>query len=138
MRPAIKTMLLFVMCAALALTACKKGKDTETAADTKPTRPATPSGTMSLHGTYSQSGSFGVFRDCSTGEEWPVAHEGEREALESAYLASGVQPGPLVVTVEGGLDYRSRPDVAGKKMMLIVARFVRIGPTDTCRLLGSE
>lgn len=132
MKPAIRTFLLVAMCAALGMTACKKGKDTETAADNKPARPASPSGTMSLHGTYTQAGGVGVFRDCTTGEEWPVAHEGENQALEEAYLVSGVQPGPLVVTVEGGIDYRPRPDGQGKQMMLIVARFVRLGPGDAC------
>lgn len=132
MKVAIKTALLVAMCATLGLTACKKGKDTETPADTKPSRPASPSGTMSLHGTYTQVGTLGTFRDCTTGEQWPVAHEGDNDALEEAYLASGAQPGPLVVTVEGGIDYRSRADGKGRQMMLIVARFVRIGPGETC------
>ena len=73
-----------------------------------------------------------LLRDCSTGEQWPVAHEGDKKALEEAYLASGAEPGPLVVTVEGGIDYRPRPDGKGREMMLIVARFVQIGPGETC------
>lgn len=132
MKAATKAVLLVATCAALGMTACKKGKDTETAADTKPTRPASPSGTMSLHGTYTQVDTQGMFRDCTTGEQWPVAREGENEALEEAYLASGAQPAPLVVTIEGGIDYRARADGQGKEMMLIVARFVRVGPGDTC------
>ena len=87
---------------------------------------------MSLHGTYAQVGTSGVFRDCTTGQQWRVADEGENEALEQAYLATGVQPEPLVVTLEGGIDYRPRPDGQGKEVMLIVARFVRVGPGDFC------
>jgi hypothetical protein len=88
---------------------------------------------MSLHGTYSQSGAIGVFRDCTTGEEWTVAHEGDNGALEHAYGESGVPGGsPLVVTVEGGIDYRARQDGSGREIMLIVARFVRLGPGETC------
>ena len=132
MKTAVKTLILIAMCAALGLPACKKGKDTETPADTRPTRPPSPSGTMSLHGSYTQVGTSGVFRDCTTGEQWPVAHEGDNLALEQAYLASGVQPDPLIVTVEGGIDYRPRADGKGRAMMLIVARFVRIGPGETC------
>jgi len=120
------------MCMTLAMPACKKGKDTESAADTRPSRPPSPSGTMSLHGEYMQVGTQGTFRDCTTGEQWPVAHEGDNKALEEAYLSSGVQPGPLVVTVEGGIDYRSRPDGKAREIMLIVARFVRTGPGDAC------
>lgn len=132
MRHAIRALVFAAMCAALAMPACKKGKDTETAADTEPKRPPTPSGTMSLHGSYTQAGAYGMFRDCTTGEQWPVAREGENEALEEAYLASGAQPGPLVVTVEGGIDYRPRPDGTAKEMVLIVARFVQVGPGETC------
>lgn len=132
MRPEIRTVVLVAMCMALAAPACKKGKDTETAADTKPSRPPSPSGTISLHGTYTPTEVHGTFRDCTTGEQWPIAHEGDNRALEQAYLSSGVQPAPLVVTVEGGIDYRSRADGEGRAMMLIVARFVRVGPGETC------
>ena len=72
MRRAIKTIAFITVCAALAIPACKKGKDTETAADTEPKRPPTPSGTMSLRGTYTQAGAYGTFRDCTTGSEWPA------------------------------------------------------------------
>lgn len=138
MTPMTKAVLLVLACAAIGLTACKKGKDTETANDAKPTRPATPSGTMSLHGNYYRTGTFGAFRDCTTGQEWPVANEGEIEALEEAYVAFGAQSGGVVVTIEGGIDYRPRPDGRGKQMMVIVARFVQIGPVDTCRLLNPK
>ena len=133
MRAAIKTLVFVVVCATVAMPACKKGKDTETAVDTKPSRPPSPSGTMSLHGSYTQSGAYGTFRDCATGEQWPVAKEGDNQALEQAYAESGVQPGPLVVTVEGGIDYRPQPGGAGRAMMLIVARFVQVGPGNACR-----
>ena len=132
MKATTRTVLWVVICAALGTTACKKGKDTETPVDTKPSRPPSPSGTMSLHGTYTQVGAYGTFQDCTTGEQWPVAHEGDNRALEQAYVESGAQPGPLVVTVEGGIDYRPRPDGAGRAMMLIVARFVRVGPGKAC------
>jgi len=132
MKRVLGTVVFFAMCAALAMPACKKGKDTETAVDTKPTRPASPSGTMSLHGMYTQPGAYGAFRDCATGEQWPVAREGDNRALEQAYAESGVRPGSLVVTVEGGIDYRPAPDGSGRAMMLIVARFVRVGPSDAC------
>lgn len=132
MKAAIKTVLFVAMCATLGTTACKKGKDTETPVDTRPSRPPSPSGTMSLHGTYTHLGTPGTFRDCTTGEQWPVAQEGDNSALEQVYLSSGVQPGPLVVTVEGGIDYRPRADGKGREVMLIVARFVQVGPGETC------
>lgn len=133
MKTPINVLLLLMMFGLVGITACKNGEDTETAADAKPTRPPTPSGTMSLHGTYSQKGLIGTFRDCTTGEQWTVAHEGDNKALEQAYVeARGTSGYPLVVTVEGGIDYRSRSDGSGREIMLIVARFVRLGPGETC------
>ena len=132
MRSTIRCALLATVFVALAAPGCKKGKDAETPADAKPSRPPSPSGTMSLRGEYAQAGDLRTFRDCMTGERWPVANEGDNRALEEAYLASGAQPGPLVVTVEGGIDYRPRADGTGREMMLIVARFVRTDPAKTC------
>jgi copper homeostasis protein (lipoprotein) len=112
--------------------ACNKHQETETAVEAKPKRPPTPSGTMELRGEYSRSGDIGVFRDCTTGQQWPVADEGNNHLLDRAYLASGVPLGaPLVVTVEGGIDHRPSPG-GGRQMTLIVARFVQVGPGATC------
>ncbi|MGB5701371.1 MAG: hypothetical protein WBM48_01020 [Polyangiales bacterium] len=133
MKTGMRALLLVTMFGLVGLTACKNSKDTDTAADTKPTRPPTPSGTMSLHGAYSQTGAMGTFRDCTTGEQWTVAHEGDNKALEQAYAeARGTSGYPLVVTVEGGIDYRPRSDGSGREIMLIVARFVKRGPGETC------
>jgi uncharacterized lipoprotein NlpE involved in copper resistance len=133
MKAAVKLFSMIAICGLFALAACKQGKEAETAADQTPKRPASPSGTMSLHGSYSQRGEVGSFRDCTTGEQWTVAHEGDIAALEAAYLSSGVPSGsPLVVTVEGGIDYRPRPDGSGREIMLIIARFVRLGPGEAC------
>lgn len=133
MKTPMKLLLLVAMCGIVGIGACKKGKDTETAADTRPSRPPSPSGTMGLHGTYWYVGGTGTFRDCATDGQWTVANEGDNRALEQAYLESGVQPGsPLVVTVEGGIDYRPRAGGSGREMMLIVARFVRLGPGEAC------
>jgi hypothetical protein len=74
-----------------------------------------------------------MFRDCTTGEQWPVADEGNNHLLDEAYLASGTPMGqPLVVTVEGGIDDRPVPNGRGKTMTLIVARFVKVGPGSVC------
>ena len=133
MNASMRLFVLVAICGCVSLAACKKGKDTETAVDEPPSRPASPSGTMSLHGTYSQAGAIGTFRDCTTGEQWVVAHEGDNVALEQAYAASGNPPGTgLVVTVEGGIDYRTGIDGSGREIMLIGARFVHVGPGTSC------
>ncbi len=128
-----KILLLSALALTVGLAACKKGKDTETAADAKPTRPPSPSGTMSLLGNYSHAGTIGTFQDCMTGEQWRVAHEGDNGALEQAYLESKAPLGsPLLVTVEGGIDLRPNLDGPGQETMLIVARFVEARPGEVC------
>jgi heat shock protein HslJ len=117
--------------ALLAVGACKKGKDSETATDAK--RPALPSGTMSLQGMYRYMADAGLFLDCATREQWPVATEGDNAALERAYGKAKVAPGsPLLVTVEGRLEPRRMMDSEGMETNLIVERFVRTWPGETC------
>lgn len=120
-------------CLAVSGTACHKQTETQTAADEPPKRPPAPSGTMSLQGEYWRSDATGMFRDCATGQQWPVADEGNSHLLDEAYLASGVSMGQrLVVTVEGGIDYRPSPTGTDEQMTLIVARFVKVGPVSAC------
>ncbi len=124
-------LILGLLLALLTLSACKKGKDSDTAAEKRP--PPPPSGTMSLQGMYSYMADAAVFEDCATRERWPVAHEGDNAALERAYGEAKIAPGsPLLVTVEGGLDMRPKVDRRGKETTLIVQRFVRTWPRETC------
>ena len=122
---------LLVM-AAVAAWGCKKGKESETAVDEK-REPPPPSGQMSLQGMFSYMADAGVFMDCATRESWPVAHEGDNAALERAYGAAKIEPGaPLLVTVQGRLEKRPKVDSRGKQTNLVVDRFVRTWPRETC------
>jgi heat shock protein HslJ len=123
---------LSVLAAALTLSGCKKGKDSSNAADEK-REPPPPSGTMSLQGMYSYMADAGIFVDCATHEQWPVAHEGDNATLEREYGKAKIAPGaPLLVTVEGGLDLRPKVGGRGKETTLIIGRFVRTWPRETC------
>ncbi|TFH26579.1 MAG: META domain-containing protein [Myxococcales bacterium] len=123
---------LSLLIALLAASGCKKGKDSENAADEKH-GPPPPSGTMSLQGMYTYMADAGVFLDCATHEQWPVAHEGDNATLEREYSKAEIAPGsPLLVTVEGGLDGRPKVEGRGKETTLIVQRFVRTWPRETC------
>jgi heat shock protein HslJ len=127
-----RVLALGLLGAALAVTACKKGKDSANAGDEK-REPPPPSGTMSLQGMYSYMADAGSFMDCATGERWPVAQEGDNARLERAYGQAKIAPGsPLLVTVEGGLDSRPKVDRRGKETTLIIQRFVRTWPRETC------
>lgn len=135
MKKTLSISLLCVLPLLIGIAACKKAKDTETAAEVEvePTRPAPPSGTMSLQGYYSLAGSTGSFQVCGTGQQWRVSQEGDVAALEEAYREANVPPGSgLLVEVEGGIDSRPRPDGAGNETMLIVARFIGSFPGRTC------
>ena len=125
-------LALSVLAGLLALSGCKKGKDTDNAADEK-REPPPPSGTMSLQGMYSYMADAGTFVDCATREQWPVAHEGDNATLVREYRKAKIAPGsPLLVTIEGGLDSRRKVDGRGQETTLIVQRFVRTWPRETC------
>ena len=131
-RPIARALLLGALAVAMPLGACKKGKDSSTPVDEK-REPPPPSGTMSLQGMYSYMADAGVFADCATKERWPVATEGDNAALERAYGKARVEPGsPLLVTVEGRLEPRPKVDARGTETNLIVERFVRTWPRETC------
>ncbi|HSN83656.1 MAG TPA: hypothetical protein VLS88_13820 [Polyangiales bacterium] len=135
MKKSVSTLLFCVLPFVIGIAACKKGKDAQTAAEVEvePTRPAPPSGTMSLQGYYSMAGSTGSFQVCGTGQQWRVSQEGDVAALEKAYREANVQPGSgLLVEVEGGIGSRPKPDGAGDETMLIVARFIGSFPGRTC------
>jgi heat shock protein HslJ len=123
---------IIALAALLAVGGCKKSRDSANAADARK-EPQLPSGTLSLQGMYSYMADAGLFLDCATREPWPVAMEGDNAALERAYGKAKVAPGsPLLVTVEGRLERRRKSDSKGLETNLIVERFVRTWPRETC------
>lgn len=132
MRGTQRTCLLAVslLLGVLAATGCKKGKESADASDAK--KPL-PSGTLSLQGMYRYMADAGLFMDCATREQWPVAMEADNAALERAYGKAKIEAGsPLLVTVEGRLEPRPKVDRRGTEANLIVTRFVRTWPRETC------
>lgn len=127
-----RAMATVAFAAWLALGGCKNGKQGSTAADEKQ-RAQAPSGTRSLQGLYSYMADAALFLDCATQERYPVATEGDNAALERAYSTAKVAPGArLLVTVEGRLEPRPKVDHRGTEPTLIVERFVRTWPQQTC------
>ncbi len=120
------------LAATIAVTGCKKGKNSNTAADTK-AESAPSSDTPELRGMYRYMADAGLFLDCETGKQWPVAMEADNAALERGYGKARVEPGsPLLVVVEGRLEPRRKMDGEGTETMLIVERFVRTRPGEAC------
>ena len=112
--------------------ACKKNQEPTTPLE-EPREPPPPSGSMSLQGMFRYMADAGSFVDCATRERWPVALEGDNASLERAYAKARLAPGsPVLVTVHGRLEPRPKVDGRGKETNLIVDRFVRVWPRETC------
>ena len=86
-----------------------------------------------MRGEFSYMADAGTFRDCDSGERYPVAHEGDNAALERAYLTAVSEPGaPLVVTLRGHVAERNAIDRAGTEEFLIVDEFESVQPGPDC------
>jgi copper homeostasis protein (lipoprotein) len=86
-----------------------------------------------MRGTYRLMADAAVFTECSTGQHWPVAQEADNAALERAYGGVRRSPGQSVlVSVEGRLAMRPKIDGDGLEPALVVERFIKAFPTETC------
>jgi copper homeostasis protein (lipoprotein) len=86
-----------------------------------------------MTGMYSYMADAGRFRDCRTGRELAVAQEADNAELERKYTAVRKTPGErLLVSFDGKLTTRARPDGNAAQSTVIVEHFVGIWPGDTC------
>ncbi len=86
-----------------------------------------------LRGAYFYMADAATFTECLTGRRMPVAMEGESIALERAYSAAGgSQKGSMLATLEGRIDQRPPMEGDGLEPTVIVERFVRLSPGETC------
>ncbi|MGB5809033.1 MAG: META domain-containing protein [Polyangiales bacterium] len=132
MNSSVRSALYLLLAISVIASGCKKGKDAANA-NAAATEGLEPSGKLALEGMYSYMADAGLLADCATGVKWRVATEGDNAALESAYAKARNKPGDaLLVTVEGRLELREKIDRTGKEKVLIVDRFVRVWPRETC------
>lgn len=69
--------------------------------------------------------------ECLTGRRYPVAEDGDYNALEHAYLAAGAEPGsPLMASFDGAILQGRRPERGRGEV--VVERFVGVWPEETC------
>ncbi len=86
-----------------------------------------------LRGMYKYFADAGRFTECLTGKNWPVAQEQDNAALESAYSKERSQPSEeLLVNLEGRVAMRPKMEGEGQQPTLVVERFVRVWPGETC------
>lgn len=92
-----------------------------------------PSG-MALEGTFRYMADAAIFRDCSSGKEFPVAMEAGYIELERAYLEAREEPGSeLMVRLRG--RYLERPAMEGDRneVQLIVDQLEEVLPGEACQ-----
>lgn len=76
-----------------------------------------------------------IFTDCATGQQWPVAKEGDYLALEKAYLNwQGEPKAPVLANFDGHIDIRE-PMEGPLREHMIVDRFISVQPGTTCESL---
>lgn len=95
---------------------------------------AASAGSPPLAGEMSYLADAALFNECRTGETFPIAMEGAYLELERAYLAAVAEPGaPLYVTFEGAVESRPTMDGDGEQPTVVVARFLRAWPDESCK-----
>lgn len=88
---------------------------------------------LRLRGTYSYMADAGRFRECVSGEEFPVAQEADNAALERGYAAARAAPGTAAL-VEVEARIAARPSMEGDRLVdaLVVERYAGAFPGETC------
>jgi copper homeostasis protein (lipoprotein) len=91
-------------------------------------------GPMQLRGLYTYMADAASFNECRTGKRYPVSLETAHIDMEQRYLAlTKDNPGAaLLATVKGRFEQRTYDPSAGSSEHLIVERFERFWPGETC------
>jgi copper homeostasis protein (lipoprotein) len=86
-----------------------------------------------MRGMYKYFADSGWFTECQTGKSWPVAHDGDNAALVFAYSKARRQPGDaLLANLQGRVGMRPKRQGEGQEPTLVVERFMRVWPGETC------
>lgn len=89
---------------------------------------------MQLRGLYAYLADAATFNECFTGKRYPVSLEAAHIDVERAYLVlANDNPGaPLLATLDGRFEERVTDPGAAPREHLIVERFERFWPGETC------
>jgi uncharacterized lipoprotein YbaY/heat shock protein HslJ/uncharacterized lipoprotein NlpE involved in copper resistance len=110
------------------------GHDLERAPDYEPFSEA-----FLQRGLFQYYADAATFTDCESGKRLPVAMEKDYLAAERAYLAARVAPAaPLLVTLEGRWAQRPKMEGPGTQESLVIEKFARAWPGETCTPRGSD
>jgi len=88
---------------------------------------------LQMQGLFGSRADAPRFRECRSGLEWPVARTDDYPSLERAYNEKRAAPGAeLHVTLEARIERRARAGGESAQATLVVERFVRVQPGDSC------
>ena len=88
---------------------------------------------MPMAGMYSYMADAALFRDCASGERYPVAFEGDNRALEAGYLAVAPSPGAeVLVKIEGRIEERPAMEGDGVEISVIPEHYIGAYPDKDC------
>jgi hypothetical protein len=77
-------------------------------------------------------------KECFTGRTFPVAMEQDNVALEDSYLKLQQEPGEwLLANLEARVVRRPKMEGAGEHPVIVVERFIKIRPGETCETSAS-
>lgn len=86
-----------------------------------------------MRGVYSYIADAGLFKECLTGQQWPVVQLADNRELERQYLDMQSKPNQsLFVTFDGALIAQENPDTAELNTAVIVQSFKGIWPVESC------
>jgi uncharacterized lipoprotein YbaY/heat shock protein HslJ len=88
---------------------------------------------LAVRGMYRYLADAGTFTECLTGQRWPVAQAGDNATVEREYGKARREPGEeVMLSVEGRVSMRPRTEGEGFRPTLLVERFVRFSPGESC------
>jgi copper homeostasis protein (lipoprotein) len=86
-----------------------------------------------MHGMYSSSDGHGTFTECLSRLGLTVAREGDYAGLEQSYSFARNETGEaILVSLDGRITSRARPDGQGKEQVLVVDKFLSLWAGETC------
>ncbi len=88
---------------------------------------------MRMRGVYSAEAGAAEFRDCNTGNTYPMFADGDTAELQAKYSVAAATPGaPVHMTFDGRVLTRQRADGKGVEEAVRVEKFERTLPGSTC------
>lgn len=86
-----------------------------------------------MRGVFSYMADAGFFKECLTGQQWPVVQLADNRELEKQYLEMQNKPNQsLFVTFDGQLIAQENPDTGELHTAVIVQHFKGIWPVEAC------